>query len=551
MKLHFFGAARAVTGSCHMIETGDMHILVDCGLRQGADAQSEYGESDFPFDPTKIDYVLLTHAHIDHSGMLPLLYKRGFKGQIITTSATASLASIMLPDSAHVQQQEAEWKNRKRERAGKAAIEPLYTIQDALESIKLFRPVEYKQEIALGDSVRARFMDAGHLLGSSCVELWVVEHGKSTKLVFSGDIGHADRPIVRDPDPITEADYVIMEATYGDRLHEFFGDQDAKVRELAGIIESTFKRGGNLVIPSFAVGRTQEILYYINLIIKKNILPNIKEIPVYVDSPLGIEATNIYEHCAKGYYDEEALELAKLGSPFKFDSLHIAKSVEESKLINEDPTSKVIISSSGMCEVGRIKHHLKHNLWRGESTILFVGYQAIGTLGRNILDGAKKVRLFGEDITVNAHIEQIEGFSGHADQKELLEWLFKFNPKPKKVFLVHGETTVIEKFAQVVRDNGYDVSIPSMFETVDLEAGRVTVSEVMRAKGEKAPKLKAPLPAETHDRDEIMASLKRIGLLLDVVEQESADAQLDLKLQIMNKDMEAFAEKWEKLLLDK
>lgn len=536
MQVHFYGAAGTVTGSCHMLSFKGGNILLDCGLRQGEDAKDIYGESNFGFDPAKIDAVLLSHAHIDHSGLIPLLMKRGFKGAVVTTEATAQLATIMLPDSGHVQEQEVEWLNRKRLRAGKDPVDPLYTVQDAMEALKQFRGVSYGEITEIIPGVKARFNDAGHLLGSSAIEIWVEEDGKSVKIVFSGDIGRDSRPILQDPVDIREADYLIMESTYGDRNHERESD-DSKEQQFANIVRTALARGGNLVIPAFAIGRTQELLYYIKRLLSKNLVPGLEKVPVYIDSPLGIEGTRIYERCAKGYYDDEAMKMAAGGSPFDFPTLRIAQSADESKLINFEKGSKIIISSSGMCEAGRIRHHLKHNLYRADSTILFVGYQAVGTLGRMLLDGAKKVKLFGEEVRINATIERIEGFSGHAGKDELIEWLRAIEKKPQKVFLVHGETSVLDTFAQSIRSLGYDVSIPRLGESYDIAMGRM---------GQTVPTMTAAVPEKEHGSD-IAAQLKRIEALLEK-SREHRSPDMDLKIDILEADIRALADKWEKLL---
>ena len=399
MKIRFCGAARSVTGSCHMISANGKNVLVDCGMRQGADKKTELGEDKFPFNPAEIDAVLLTHAHIDHSGLIPLLVKQGFKGSIIATDATAQLSGIMLPDSGHIQEQEAEYQTRKNLRAGKAPAEPLYTVQDAQNALKQFTPTSYGRTVSVVSGITARFNDIGHLLGSSAIEIWVEENGKTTKLVFSGDIGREERPIICDPQQVKGADYLVIEGTYGDRNHEE-STAEAKEAHLISVLKMGIARGGNIVIPSFAVGRTQELLYYIKRLLMKNSVPGLENVPVYIDSPLGINATKIYEKCAEGYYDEEAREMAKSGSPFDFPTLRVAVTADESKLINAQTGCNIIISSSGMCDAGRIRHHLKHNLYRADSTVIFAGYQAEGTLGRMLLDGAKKVRLFGEDVRV-------------------------------------------------------------------------------------------------------------------------------------------------------
>lgn len=462
MKLSFLGAAHEVTGSCHFIEACGKKILVDCGMQQGQDDDTQ----ELPVVPADIDYLFLTHAHIDHSGKLPLLSKMGFNGKIFTTVATGELCSIMLQDSAHIQEFEAEWKNRKRQRAGEDLYEPLYTIEDAQRIMKRFVTFEYNQIISVCDGIKIRFIDVGHLLGSASIEVWIEEEDTNKKLVFSGDIGNLNQPLIRDPQYITEADYVVMESTYGDRNH---GPAPDYVQELADIIKETFDRGGNVVIPSFAVGRTQELLYFLRNIVNNNRIPGYSEIPVYVDSPLAVEATNVFNKNVKGYFDEEAMSLINQGiNPITFPGLKISVTSDESKAINFDSRSKVIISASGMCDAGRIRHHLKHNLWRAESTIVFVGFQAIGTLGRSLLEGTKTVKLFGESITVNANIVRLHGISGHADQAGLLRWLSAFEQKPKRVFVVHGEASICDSFAALLQDQGYDALAPNLQASFDL-----------------------------------------------------------------------------------
>ncbi len=445
MKLGFVGADHEVTGSCHYLEACGKQILIDCGMEQGKDI---YVNQDIPVPINQIDYVLLTHAHIDHSGRLPLLYKNGFKGSIISTFATSDLCSIMLRDSAHIQEFEAEWRNRKARRAGSEEYVPLYTTEDALGAISLFHPCDYEQTIELSEGINIRFRDVGHLLGSASIEIWITENGISKKLVFSGDIGNINQPLIKDPQTTSSADYVIMESTYGDRLHKTPPDYAV---ELANVINRTLRRGGNLVIPAFAVGRTQEMLYFIREIKERKLVEF--DFPVYVDSPLAIEATSIFNKNFQSCFDEEAMALIQSGiSPIRFPNLHLAISSDESKAINFDSTPKVIISASGMCEAGRIKHHLKHNLWRPECTVLFVGYQAYGTLGRALTEGAEYVKLFGETIEVKAELAQLDGVSGHADKNGLLHWVEAFSPKPQMVFVVHGEDETCDHFAECLTD---------------------------------------------------------------------------------------------------
>lgn len=465
MLLEFLGAAHEVTGSCHFLQFGSKHLLVDCGMEQGADL---YVNQEIPVNAAEIDYVLVTHAHIDHSGLLPLLYSHGFRGQIFATTATCELCNIMLKDSAHIQMFEAEWKNRKAKRAGLPEVTPLYDMNDAEGVLKYFVPCNYNDKVNICDDLDVRFIDAGHLLGSSSIEMWVKEDEKEVKIVFSGDIGHGNKPLIKDPQYIEEADYVVMESTYGDRLHA--NPPDYAV-ELARVIRSTFKRGGNLVIPAFSVGRTQEMLYFLRQIKTEHLLPEFENFEVYIDSPLSVEATNIFHKSVADCFDEEATGLVQKGiNPISFHGLKTAVTSDESKMINFEKKPIVIISASGMCEAGRIRHHLKHNLWRPESTILFVGYQVPGTLGNHLLNGAKEVKLFGETIEVHAQIENLPGISGHADKDKLTEWAAAFKKSsPKKVFIVHGEDEVCDSFAEHLQETlGYEAVAPYSGDVFDL-----------------------------------------------------------------------------------
>ena len=484
MKLMFLGADHEVTGSCHYIEACGKSILLDCGMEQGRDT---YENQEIPVAAGRIDYVFLSHAHIDHSGLLPLLHKNGFQGQIYATEATTDLCRIMLLDSAHIQEFEAQWRNRKNKRAGKAPLEPLYTTEDAMAVMVHFVPCDYMKEIDGCEGVKIRFTDVGHLLGSSSIEIWLTENGVSKKIVFSGDIGNINQPLIHDPRYTTEADFVIMESTYGDRYHTVPPDY---VAELAGQIQQTFDRGGNLVIPSFAVGRTQEMLYFIREIKERRLVHGHDGFKVYVDSPLAIEATRVFVENHLSCYDTAAMALVKQGiDRLKFDGLELAVTPDDSMAINFDKSPKVIISASGMCEAGRIRHHLKHNLWRPECTILFVGYQAIGTLGRNIIEGEIEVRLFGETITVNAHIEELAGVSGHADKKGLLNWVNHFEKKPERVFVVHGEDLVCEDFTKCLKEEyGYNAFSPYSGACFDLAANQ------MISEGVKIPVAPKELP---------------------------------------------------------
>lgn len=475
MNITFIGAAQQVTGSCTLIECAGKYILVDCGLPQGND-EAESGIA-LPFDASAIDYLLLTHAHIDHSGRIPLLIRNGFKGKILTTPATVDLCEIMLADSAHIQEMEAEWKSRKSRRAGKGSVEPLYTVKDAQNAMQYFETSEYGVITDLGGGIKARFVDAGHLLGSASIELWLKEGNELRKLVFSGDIGNFDQPLIKDPEYIDSTDFVIMESTYGNRLHRkpenavgYAVPTSVRAQELADIVERTFKRGGNLVIPAFAVGRTQEILYLLRVIIEEKLCPSFPNIPVFVDSPLSAKATNVFAGNIFGYMDEETMTLVNKGiNPILFPSLTTITDVDQSKALNKRKESCVIISSSGMCEAGRIKHHLKHNLWRKESTVLFTGYQAGGTLGRSILDGTRHVTIFGEQIDVKCEVTELHGISGHADQKGLITWLTAFKKEPRYAFIVHGDKEVAPWFAAYVSHTlGIKAYAPAVMERFNL-----------------------------------------------------------------------------------
>lgn len=480
MNITFYGAARGVTGSCHLVETQNKKFLVDCGLFQGRLTDQMLNYEDFPFSIQDIDFVILTHAHIDHSGRIPKLYKAGFQGKIYATTATMDLCSIMLADSGHIQEKEIEWVNKKRRRAGKVENNPIYTAQDGIDSMKLFEGVEYNDLVVIDETLSFRLLDAGHMLGSSILEIFVKENGEEKKVVFSGDLGNLNMPIINDPTYIEKADYLIMESTYGDRLHGKIEDQSGK---LISIMLETFEKGGNLIIPSFAVGRTQEILYEINKYAElKGIGDKLSKIPVYVDSPLAVSATKIFEENPE-YYDEDALRyLLKGDNPLEFQNLHFVTSSEESKALNEDPSPKVIISASGMCEVGRIKHHLKHNLYRPESTILFVGFQAEGTLGKKILSGEKIVKIFGEEIAVNAEIKYLDAFSGHADKEGLLKWISNMKEKPKNIFIVHGEYTSQQALKNSIYDEfGIQSIIPDYQESYSIE-GQLLESHMAKYK---------------------------------------------------------------------
>ncbi len=535
MKLMFIGAAHEVTGSCHLLEVNGTHILVDCGMEQGPDL---YENQELPVSPGEIEYVLLTHAHIDHSGLLPLLYKKGFKGQIITTFATADLCNIMLRDSAHIQEFEAEWRNRKARRSGAVMYEPLYTMQDALGAIELLVPCEYNTEIRICEGIRVRFNDVGHLLGSASIEIWLKEGDVEKKIVFSGDVGNTNQPILKDPSPVRSADYVVIESTYGDRTH---GDEIPDyVGTFTEILRETFRKGGNVVIPSFAVGRTQELLYFIREIKEKKLLMEFQDFEVYVDSPLAIEATTVFRKNMKECFDEEAMQLVNAGiNPLIFPGLKTTITSDESKQINLDEKPKVIISASGMCEAGRIRHHLKHNLWRPECTILFVGYQAVGTIGRKLIEGASTVKLFGETIEVRARIESLKGISGHADMNGLLKWLEDFAKKPQHVFVVHGEDQVTDHFAETITERfGIPAFAPYSGGVVDL------AEDVILTEGVKKPKKAVEKPSTARARNAFERVIAAARRLMNVVLKNEGLSNKDLakfETQIQN-----LADKWDR-----
>ena len=471
MKLLFLGATHEVTGSCSLLEVCGKRILIDCGMEQGADV---FQNIPLPVNPGQIEAVFLTHAHIDHSGMLPKLYKDGFKGPIYATHATCDLSSIMLRDSAHIQESEAQWQNRKNQRSGGLPVEPTYTVADAEGALHLMRRCNYGEMIRVGEGVTLRLTDIGHLLGSAAVELWLTEGEETRKIVFSGDVGNQNQPIINNPKQVEEADYLVQESTYGNRNHP--GERGDAVSQLAMYIQRALDRGGNVVIPSFAVGRTQEMLYAIREIKQKGLVTGHPDFPVYVDSPLAVEATGIFLQCDISCLDPETQAVLKQGyNPIWSPGVQLSVTAEESKAINFDRTPKVIISSSGMCEAGRIRHHLKHNLWRSESVVLFVGYQAENSLGRKLQDGAKAVKLFGEEIAVNAEIATLDGTSGHADQTGLLRWLRGFRARPGTVFINHGDHDSVLEFKKILTELGYHAEDPYSGTEFDLITGQMTI----------------------------------------------------------------------------
>ena len=531
MELCFLGAAREVTGSRYLLNAAGKRILIDCGMEQGADI---YENQELPVPASGVDCVVLTHAHIDHSGMLPALYKDGFRGPIYATPATMALCEIMLRDSAHIQMQEAQWRNRKAERAGRPLYEPIYDMDDADGALGLFVPVEYGTIAQIVPGVRLTLTDAGHLLGSASASLTADEGTQHKTIVFSGDIGNLRQPIINDPHYLSAADYVVMESTYGDRLH---GERPDYIADLADTLQTAFDRGGKVVIPSFAVGRTQEILYFLREIKGKGLIQGHENFPVFMDSPLAIKATEIFNTCSDDNFDEEMRALIRGGkNPLSFEGLKLCVSADESREINFHRGPGVIISASGMAEAGRIRHHLKHNLWKPEATILFVGYQSVGTLGRALYDGAKKVRLFDEEIEVKAEIRMLRAISGHADMNGLLTWAKSFSPIPARYFICHGEEKVAESFAQNLAGQGLPASVPYNGDVWDLMNGQ-RIKEgnpplVRRAVKETAAAAMAPSLGVSDADKKLQSASSRLRNLLDQASGYSNGLKYKLAEQI-------------------
>ena len=538
MKITFVGAAHEVTGSCTLLEVGGHKYLIDCGMEQGKD---EFENVPLPVPPSMIEAVFVTHAHIDHSGLLPKLYKDGFKGKIYATELTHNLCEIMLRDSAHIQETEAEWQNRKAERNGTVKIEPLYTTEDAIGALSLFYPCKYDRVYPVSENISIRFTDIGHLLGSACIEVWMHEGDTDKKIVFSGDVGNLNQPLIKDPQTVDETDYLVIESTYGDRLHDGIKDSDVIVRELANYISSTFDRGGSVIIPSFAVGRTQELLYAIRMIKEQGLLKKYGDFPVYVDSPMAVEATQVFLQCDTVCFDDETRALIEKGiNPIWFEGLTLSVTADDSKLINMDTRPKVIISASGMCEAGRIRHHLKHNLWRRENLVLFVGYQAVNSLGRRLLDGARTVRLFGEDVAVKAKIASLHGMSGHADMEGLLSWLEAFKKRPYTVFVNHGDEVACENLRGLIEQRfGCRAIAPYSGSEYDL----LTDTPINEPEGVKIQSSKARSKTERADRfyNELM---REVGNLYDYA---TASRGLSNKeLSSMTEQIKTMLKKWKK-----
>lgn len=534
MKVTFLGAAHEVTGSCTLVEVGETKFLVDCGMEQGV---NRFENAQLPVAPGELAFVLLTHAHIDHSGNLPLLYKNGFAGAVYATPATCDLCQIMLRDSAHIQESEAEWKNRKARRAGRDGVEPVYTLEDAEGLLRHLRPCRYGEAVQTAENVTVRFTDIGHLLGSSAIEVWLTENGVEKKIVFSGDVGNTNQPILKDPQTVDGADYVVIESTYGTRLH---GERPDTVGQLTEILQQTFDRGGSVVIPSFAVGRTQELLYFLREIKEKGLVHGHDGFPVYVDSPLANEATGIFMQCGEENLDSEARALVQRGiNPLWCDGLRISATKEDSQAINADASPKVILSASGMCDAGRIKHHLKHNLWDPKNTILFVGYQAVGTLGRALVDGAQEVKIFGEEIRVAAEICRLPGISGHADVNGLLKWAKAFEAKPKKVFVVHGDDEVTELFAERLRKElGYDAVAPFSGTVYDLAVNAF----VYQAAGRKRRETTARRSGKAAAVFERLVSMGH--RLMEVIRRNEGGSNKDLEK--FTREIQSLCDKWDR-----
>ena len=510
MKLTFLGAAHEVTGSCTLLSACGKHILIDCGMEQGADI---YENGELPVSPGSIDAICLTHAHIDHSGKIPAMVAQGFKGPIYATEAARRLCTIMLRDSAHIQESEAEWRNRKAQRNGGPAYVPMYTMAHAEQALKQFEGHVYGETLEIFPGIRLSFSDAGHLLGSASLRFEITEEGQTRSILFSGDLGNHTRPLIRDPQNPPDADYVVIESTYGDRVH---GPRIDYVTQLAQVIQDTLDRGGNLVIPAFAVGRTQEMLYLIRAIKEQGLIHGHDGFPVYVDSPLAVEATRIYSDDAAmlPFYDAESLALVKQGiNPIAFPNLRLSVTSDESKLINFDDTPKIILSASGMCEAGRIRHHLKHNLWRKESAVLFVGYQSEGTVGRKLIDGAASVKLFGEEIAVHAQIVTIAGISGHADRDMMLAWLGAMKTPPKKVYVNHGEDSVTDAFAKTIEDS---LNIPAVAPYPGDEFDLLDGSCTAKARVVKVTKLTGGRLRSNAAFDRLLAAGKRLLEVINV-----------------------------------
>jgi len=519
MRLRFLGAAGTVTGSCFLIESGNARVMVDCGMFQGPRALRERNYQKFPVSPGSVDCLLLTHAHIDHSGLIPKFVKHGFNGKIYATPATVDLCGVMLPDSGYIQEMEVERLNRKNQRSGRPLLDPIYNADEARESLRFFSRVPYGETVSVTPEIKVRFINAGHILGSAMVEVWVREGAEQTKLVFTGDLGSNSKPFVEDPATVGEADYLIMESTYGARLHTNSGNRLELFHDIAW---ETYRKGGNLVIPAFAVERTQDLLYDINLLVREGRFP---PVDVYIDSPMAIAATEIFKLHQDCFDDEARMAMCKKENPFDMPNLRYSRTTEESVALNKMKGGAVILSASGMCDAGRIKHHLRHNLWRPESTILFVGYQAPGTKGSRLLEGAQFIRIHGEEVKVKAAIKRIDGYSSHADQKDLLDWLGSFNSPPGKIFLVHGEPKGAEVLAGLIRERfGTETVIPQWLDSVELTPGIVfNQDQILQTHAQVAAKLQRLLEERQGEGDytAIMRQLNDLDGLLEKLSKSS------------------------------
>ena len=535
MKVKFCGASIGVTGSCHLISTENHKVLLDCGQFQGGKEMDKMNEEEFPFHPSEIECVILSHAHIDHCGRIPLLVKRGFKGPIYCTDATADLLDVMLKDSAYIHEKDAEWQTRKNLRTGKPPVDPLYTIQDSEAALRLVKPILYDQLVELNPDMKIVFNDAGHILGSAITELWITEGDKTSKLVFSGDLGVENRPILRDPVKIKKADFLIMETTYGNRLHP---ENSTSIDELIHITLKTIKRGGSVIIPSFAVGRTQELIYQFNMFYEHHpeYADTLGKVYVYIDSPMATTATEVFKKNAQVFDEETKAYIMSGDHPLDFPNLKFTRNTADSQMLNEDKSPKIIISASGMCDAGRIKHHLKHNLWRRESTILFVGYQAVGSLGRQILEGAETVKLFGEAIEVKAEIARLAGVSGHADKEGLLTWIGHFSPKPQRVFVVHGDDAVCEAFTAELTSRGFSAVAPYSGSSFDLATNVCLV-----AKGPVPIKKDYAARRAQSTFERLLAAGKR---LLTVIEHNKGGTNKDLAR--FASQIDSLCDKWDR-----
>ncbi len=532
VRVSCLGGVGTVTGSSYLVESAAGNkVLIDCGMFQGGKEMEDRNWKDWGFDPARISTLFLTHAHIDHSGKIPKLVKDGFKGRILTSPPTAELCSIMLLDAAHVQEMDAEWQNRKNKRRSTQEVLPLYTTEDAEASLKFFSPIEKDKIMEPEPGIRARMRNSGHILGASILELWIEEGGAPLKMVFSGDLGKKNQLIVRDPQEIFDADYLFLESTYGNRLHRSL---DESKEELLEAIQYAVSHKEKVLIPAFAVERTQEILYILGEFQRAGRLP---KIPIFVDSPLAIKATEIFRKNKK-YYDEEAQAILDRGyDPFNMPNLRYSATTEESRAINETKGSAIIIAGNGMCTAGRIRHHLKHNLWRPGTSLVIVGFQALGSTGRQIVDGAKEVRLLGETVAVKAKVFTIGGFSAHADQNDLLEWAGHFESTPK-VFLVHGEPSASESLAAKIKERlGLDVYIPKWKERLVLKPREVVVEKA--AGPEAPPDFQAAMFNTIVDLENQLKALKKQVQSRKDLGEDDVD-----RMKYIEEEIKAIAEEW-------